>query len=235
MWWGPQAEADSIETVLAAIDAGAAFIDTAPFYGWGRAERLVGEALRRTDRRPPVFTKCGTVRRGLRIVEDGSRDAVRADVFASLERLGVDRVELVQLHDPDPATPIETTWAALMELHDEALIDDTGLSNQTRRCSSGRLEWGRWPRSNTDIRYCTADQSVTVCWRGLVIGPCRCSPGHPSRAAFSPTGSISRHCTPTICGAGCRGRRANGTGPSERAMRSAVWPKFATPPWSTSQ
>src|SRR5687767_10450156 len=72
LWWGPQDHHVAVETVLAAIDAGAAFIDTAPFYGWGRAERIVAEALARTSRRPSVYTKCGTIRRGDSWLDDAS-------------------------------------------------------------------------------------------------------------------------------------------------------------------
>jgi aryl-alcohol dehydrogenase-like predicted oxidoreductase len=130
LWWGPQPRARAIDTVLAAIDAGVAFIDTAPFYGWGRAESIVGEALAAAATRPPVLTKCGTVRRpDGTFTEDGSRRAVRADVMASLDRLGVDCIDVVQVHDPDPTTPIEETWEALLELRGEGLIGGAGLSN----------------------------------------------------------------------------------------------------------
>lgn len=129
LWWGPQDHGVAVDTVLAAIDAGAAFIDTAPFYGWGRAERVVGEALGRTPGRPPIYTKCGTVRHGESWHEDASPAAVRADVLASLERLGLDRIDVVQVHDPDPSTPIERTWEALMALRTEGLIGGAGLSN----------------------------------------------------------------------------------------------------------
>jgi aryl-alcohol dehydrogenase-like predicted oxidoreductase len=130
LWWGPQSRSVAIDTVLAAIERGAAFIDTAPFYGWGRAEEIIGQALARTSRRVPIFTKCGTVRcDDGSFVEDGRPAAIRADVERSLERLGVDRIDVVQLHDPDTSTPIEVTWEALLELQSEGLIGAAGLSN----------------------------------------------------------------------------------------------------------
>ena len=91
----------AVATVRAAIEAGVGFIDTAPFYGWGLAEHIVAEAVAGMAVRPPILTKCGTVREppgGFR--EDTSPRAVRADVEASLERLRLDRLDAVQVHDP---------------------------------------------------------------------------------------------------------------------------------------
>ena len=93
VWWGRQDPAESIRAVHAALDAGVNWIDTAPFYGWGRAEEIVGRAIRgRED--ALVFTKCGTMRR-----ENGDDfmdlrpAAIRSDVEDSLRRLGIVEVE----------------------------------------------------------------------------------------------------------------------------------------------
>ena len=132
LWLGPQDRDVAVATVRAAIDAGVGFIDTAPFYGWGLAELIVADAVVGLAVRPPILTKCGTVRDpsgGFR--EDTSPGAVRAGVEASLERLGVDRLDAVQVHDPDPGTPIEDTWEALMALVDEGLVAAAGLSNHS--------------------------------------------------------------------------------------------------------
>ena len=129
-WWGPQDERDSIRAIHAALDLGVNWIDTAPFYGWGRAEEVVGRALagRRDDML--VFTKCGTVpdeERGDRM--DLRPEAIRADVEATLRRLGGDRLDLVQLHDPDPSTPIEESWAEVQRLIAEGKVRHGGISN----------------------------------------------------------------------------------------------------------
>ncbi|MEL6893468.1 MAG: aldo/keto reductase [Actinomycetota bacterium] len=130
LWWGPQDRDDAVATVRAAIDAGVAFLDTAPFCGWGRAEEIVGAAIADLDQTPPILTKYGTVRLADGGVgSDASPGAVRRDLEASLERLGRDRVDALQVHDPDPATPIEATWETIMELVDEGLIGGGGLSN----------------------------------------------------------------------------------------------------------
>jgi aryl-alcohol dehydrogenase-like predicted oxidoreductase len=127
--WGPQDEGDAVRAIHAAVDAGVNWIDTAPFYGWGRAEEIAGRALRgRED--VLVFTKCGTLRR-----EDGDDymdlrpEAVRADVEASLRRLRRERVDLLQPHDVDRGVPIEETWGCVMELVAEGKVRCGGLSN----------------------------------------------------------------------------------------------------------
>jgi aryl-alcohol dehydrogenase-like predicted oxidoreductase len=127
--WGAQDEAESVRAIHAALDAGVNWIDTAPFYGWGRAEEIVGRAIHGRDD-VLVFTKCGTLRR-----PDGDDymdlrpEAIRADVEASLRRLGVDRLDLLQIHDRDPTVPIEETWGAVLELVAEGIVRHGGISN----------------------------------------------------------------------------------------------------------
>jgi aryl-alcohol dehydrogenase-like predicted oxidoreductase len=125
IWWGPQDEREGIDAVHRALELGVNWIDTAPFYGWGRAEEIIGRAL--AGRRDDVllFTKCGTFRDG-----DNLRpESIRRDLEASLARLRTDRVDLLQFHDPDPATPIEESWGALQELVREGKVRQGGLSN----------------------------------------------------------------------------------------------------------
>jgi aryl-alcohol dehydrogenase-like predicted oxidoreductase len=130
LWWGPQDPADAVGAVRAALDAGVDWIDTAPFYGWGRAEELVGRAVAGRRHEVRILTKCGTVRRpDGRVGEDGSPASVRAGVQESLRRLGTDHVDVLQVHDPDPTTPVEETWAVITELIDEGLVRAGGLSN----------------------------------------------------------------------------------------------------------
>lgn len=130
LWWGDQDRETSVRTVRAALDGGVTWVDTAPFYGWGRAEEIVGAAIAGRRHDVIVLTKCGTVRRsGGTWEEDGSPAAVRADVEASLRRLGIDHIDVVQLHDPDPTVPVEETVGALTELVLTGAVGAVGLSN----------------------------------------------------------------------------------------------------------
>jgi aryl-alcohol dehydrogenase-like predicted oxidoreductase len=129
VWWGPQDETESIRAIHAALDLGVNWIDTAPFYGWGRAEEIVGRALRGRDD-VLVFTKCGTLpdaERGDRM--DLSPQAIRADVEASLHRLQRERVDLLQLHDVDRGTPVEESWAEVQRLIADGKVRYGGISN----------------------------------------------------------------------------------------------------------
>jgi aryl-alcohol dehydrogenase-like predicted oxidoreductase len=130
VYWGGQDENEAIAAINAALDAGANWIDTAPFYGWGRAEEIVRRALegRRAD--VLLFTKCGTMPDAERVSRmDNRPESIRADLEASLVRLGVDHVDLLQIHDLDRGTPIEESWGELQRLRKEGKIRWAGLSN----------------------------------------------------------------------------------------------------------
>jgi aryl-alcohol dehydrogenase-like predicted oxidoreductase len=130
VYWGGQDEREAVAAIQAGLDAGANWIDTAPFYGWGRAEEIVRRALegRRDD--VLLFTKCGTVPDPERVSRmDNRPEAIRADLEASLVRLGVDHVDLLQIHDLDRSTPIEESWGELQRLRAEGKIRWAGLSN----------------------------------------------------------------------------------------------------------
>jgi aryl-alcohol dehydrogenase-like predicted oxidoreductase len=142
VWWGPQDEAESIRTIHTALDLGVNWVDTAPFYGWGRAEEIVGRALRDRDD-VLLFTKCGTLpdaERGDRM--DLSPAVIRADVEASLRRLKRERVDLLQLHDVDRATPIEDSWGEVQRLIAEGKVRHGGISNHPAADVERALEVG---------------------------------------------------------------------------------------------
>jgi aryl-alcohol dehydrogenase-like predicted oxidoreductase len=108
VYWGPQDKKAAIKTIQTAIDLGVNWIDTAPSYGWGRAEQIVGKAIKERRDLVHIFTKCGTLPDGKGgWVENLKPDSIRKQLEESLQRLGTDRVDLYQFHDPDPRTPIE--------------------------------------------------------------------------------------------------------------------------------
>jgi aryl-alcohol dehydrogenase-like predicted oxidoreductase len=142
VWWGPQDARQSIAAIHRALDLGVNWIDTAPFYGWGRAEEVVARAISGQRDNVLLFTKCGTFPD-----ESGSRmdlrpESVRADVEASLQRLQTDRLDLVQMHDVDPETPIEETWGELQRLIGEGKIRHAGISNHPAEAVERALSIG---------------------------------------------------------------------------------------------
>ena len=132
IYWGVQDENESIRTIEAALDLGVNWIDTAPFYGWGNAERVVGKALQGKRDKVYIFNKCGTLQNGQGGErEDLSPASIRREVETSLRDLKTDYIDLYQFHDPDPNTPIEESWAAMQSLIEEGKVRYGGLSNHT--------------------------------------------------------------------------------------------------------
>jgi aryl-alcohol dehydrogenase-like predicted oxidoreductase len=128
--YGPVDDDESIRVIHRALDLGVTFLDTADVYGTGHNEELVGRAIR--DRRDEVVlaTKFGIreVVGGGEVRVDGSPEYVRAAVERSLERLGVDTIDLYYLHRRDPNVPIEDTVGAMSGLIDAGKVRYLGLS-----------------------------------------------------------------------------------------------------------
>jgi aryl-alcohol dehydrogenase-like predicted oxidoreductase len=128
--WGAQDDAQSISAIHRALDLGVNWIDTAPVYGLGRSEEVVGRALAGRSRKPYVFTKCSMRWDAERKIYRSLRAAsVREEVEASLRRLDVDVIDLCQIHWPNPDPEIEEGWAALAALVGEGKIRHIGVSN----------------------------------------------------------------------------------------------------------
>lgn len=149
--WGPQDDTDSVATIREAVASGVNWIDTAAAYGLGHSEEVIGRALAALSphERPYVFTKCGVVpdERGLRKVMTPA--SVRTELEGSLRRLGVDHVDLYQVHwpgdgkllawgpvtddpgAPDLSTPLEEYWQTMADLRREGKVRAIGLSNHS--------------------------------------------------------------------------------------------------------
>jgi len=129
--WGDQDDAASIASVHQALDAGVNWIDTAAIYGHGHAERVVGKAIQ--DRRDDVLiaTKCGRVWEGesREIGKSLRRESVHREIDLSLQRLGIDCIDLYQIHWPEPDEEIEEGWGAVAELVEAGKIRYAGVSN----------------------------------------------------------------------------------------------------------
>jgi aryl-alcohol dehydrogenase-like predicted oxidoreductase len=128
--WGPQDDDDSIAAIHRALEQGINWIDTAAVYGFGRSEQVVGQALEGVAERPYVFTKCSQLEGpDHRVVHSLKRDSILHEAEQSLQRLGVDAIDLYQIHWPIPAEDIEEGWAALAELKQQGLVRHIGVSN----------------------------------------------------------------------------------------------------------
>jgi len=128
--YGPPDEATSIATIHRALDLGINFLDTADVYGPEKNERLVGRAIRDRRDRVVLATKFGNVRspEGAWIGVNGKPEYVRQACDASLQRLGVDVIDLYYQHRVDPATPIEDTVGAMADLVKAGKVRHLGLS-----------------------------------------------------------------------------------------------------------
>ncbi|MEU8977265.1 aldo/keto reductase [Streptomyces sp. NPDC058251] len=131
--WGGFAEDEAKAAIRRARELGVTFFDTAQAYGFGASERLLGDALRgelRGNRDELVIaTKGGLRRTDTGVARDASPQALREGVDASLTALGVDHIDLYQMHWPDPKVPVAETAGALRELLEAGKIRHVGVSN----------------------------------------------------------------------------------------------------------
>jgi len=129
--WGGTDENESIRTIHAALDQGINLIDTAPIYGYGRSEAIVGEALHQRGRRDSVIlaTKVGIDWTNGKVERNSTRQRILKELEDSLRRLQTDYIDIYQVHWPDPLVPIEETAAALREVYEQGKIRAIGVSN----------------------------------------------------------------------------------------------------------
>ena len=128
--WGPQDDNEAIAAILEALDRGINWLDTAPVYGLGHSEELVGKALKQTSEKPLIATKCGLLWNDRREkVSCLKSQSIRQECHASLKRLGVEVIDLYQIHWPEPAEDVEQAWEEMAKLAEEGKVRYTGVSN----------------------------------------------------------------------------------------------------------
>ncbi len=128
--WGAQNDRQAIEAVQRAVELGINWVDTAAIYGLGHSEELVGQAVQGMQRKPYIFTKCSLRWDDQRQIYNSMKaDSVRRECEASLRRLGVDTIDLYQVHWPNPDAEIEEGWETLARLQEEGLVRWIGVSN----------------------------------------------------------------------------------------------------------
>jgi len=129
--WGGTDVRDAQRTIDAAVDHGVTLIDTAPVYGFGHAEQIVGRALRAGRRRNHtlIATKCGLSWQDHKVFRNASSRRIQQEVEESLRRLRTDHIDLYQVHWPDPLVPIEETAGAMARLFEQGKVRAIGVSN----------------------------------------------------------------------------------------------------------
>ena len=129
--WGGTDEAESVRTIHAALDAGVTIIDTAPVYGFGRSEEIVGKAVAEYGgQRPLLATKAALEwTDDGRVVRNSTPERIRAEVEDSLRRLRAERIDVYQVHWPDERVPFEDTAAEMLRLKDQGKVGAIGVSN----------------------------------------------------------------------------------------------------------
>lgn len=195
--WGQDTDdQESVRTIQLAIDLGVNLIDTAPAYGWGRSERVVGQALKGRRDRALVATKCGLWwhdARGSFFTDfDGKKmhrslrpDTIQIEIEDSLRRLDTDYIDLYQTHwpsAPPQATPIADTMACLLKLRDQGKIRFIGVCNvsvdelkENLRCGplvSDQFRYSmlyREPEQNI-LPFCAQNQVATLTYMSLEQG-----------------------------------------------------------------
>lgn len=114
--FGQVGEKQSIKAIRSAVEAGVSLIDTAPAYGDGQAEEVVGKAIEGIRDKVVIATKCGNHRDGPKYIRDLSPARIRKEIDDSLRRLNVEQIDLYQIHWPDPNTPLEESVEELLKI-----------------------------------------------------------------------------------------------------------------------
>lgn len=128
--WGQQDDRDSISAIRAALDAGINWIDTAAIYGLGHSEEVVAKALEGVSEKPYIFTKCERRwEQDGKIVPSLKADSIRKECEDSLRRLKVDRIDLYQVHWPQPEEDIEEGWTEMARLREDGKVRWIGVCN----------------------------------------------------------------------------------------------------------
>lgn len=184
--WGPQDDAESDAAIRHAVDLGINWIDTAAAYGVGHSEEVIGKTLRAlpADKRPYVFTKGGVIRdaNGQNPRRLAERNSLRNELENSLRRLGVDVIDLYQIHWPATDVPLEDYWATMLKFKEEGKVRHVGMSNHdaeqlARAEAMGHVETLQPPFSmikretaESILPWCAAHGTGTICYSPMQAG-----------------------------------------------------------------
>jgi aryl-alcohol dehydrogenase-like predicted oxidoreductase len=180
--WGDQDDEESIAAIRRAVELGINWVDTAPIYGLGHSEEVVGRALQGLPERPYVFTKASLYENDGAVAHSLKRDSIWREVEASLTRLQLDAIDVYQIHWPDPDEDVEEGWATFAELKAEGLVRHIGVSNfsveQMRRAQAiAPVETLQPPYSLLErsieaeiLPHCEQENIGVVCYSPMASG-----------------------------------------------------------------
>jgi aryl-alcohol dehydrogenase-like predicted oxidoreductase len=187
--WGGTDQHESIATIHTALNQGINLIDTAPVYGFGVSEEIVGAALDRKRTEAVIATKTGLEWRDGKVYRNATRARIMQEVDDSLRRLRTDYIDIYQVHWPDPLVPVEETAEAMLSLYEQGKIRAIGVSNfsvdqmeRFRRVAPLHVlqpPYNLFERAIEDkiLPYCRANHIVTLGYgalcRGLLSGRMR--------------------------------------------------------------
>ena len=127
--WGPQDDQESIATIKRAVHLGINWIDTAAIYGLGHSEEVVGKAIKGMEK-PYIFTKCSLIWDDKGEISNSLKArSIEREVEGSLKRLGIEAIDLYQIHWPNPESEVEEGWRTLEKLHKDGKVRAIGVCN----------------------------------------------------------------------------------------------------------
>ncbi len=184
-FWKTEGEESSIRSIEKAIDVGINFIDTAPVYGFGYSEELLGKALESKRKDVIIATKCGLrwKRKDLKSIEKiATKESILEEIELSLKRLKTDYIDLYQVHWPDESTPIKETMDTLLDIQKTGKIRYIGVSNYSVDQMEESLKYGQiislqsmYSMLERDIEkgelpYCAENNIGVICYSPLASG-----------------------------------------------------------------
>ncbi len=184
-FWSTEGEENSIRSIEKAIDLGINFYDTAPVYGFGYSEELLGKALQSKRKDVIIATKCGIVwkKKELKAVsKKATRESILEEIDQSLKRLRTDYIDLYQVHWPDESTPIEETMDTLLQVQREGKIKYIGVSNYSVDQMEESLKYGQivslqpmYSMLERDVEkemlpFCIENEIGVICYSPLASG-----------------------------------------------------------------
>lgn len=184
-FWKTEGEENSIRSIEKAIDCGINFFDTAPVYGFGYSEELLGKALHSKRKDVVIATKCGLrwEKKELKSLEKkATRESILEEIDLSLQRLQTDYIDLYQVHWPDETTPIEETMDTLLQIQKAGKVRFIGVSNHSVDQIKESLKYGQivslqpmYSMLEREIEketlpFCTENEIGIICYSPLASG-----------------------------------------------------------------